>query len=115
LVFQPHARTTIHDHQSWVVWGTYSGKERETRFRRKDLPGESFPDLFPVWSREFSAGEVSFIDPPPGDIHDVENVDDRVSISLHIHATDISKQERNSYDIKTKTVRSFVQSYEPAR
>ena len=47
-------------------------------------------------------GEVSFIDPPPRDIHDVENVNDSVSVSLHVHATDIGKQARNSYDVQAK-------------
>jgi predicted metal-dependent enzyme (double-stranded beta helix superfamily) len=114
LVFRPRARTPIHDHQSWVVWGTYSGAERETRFRRRSAPSRSFPELTPAWRRVFSAGEISFIDPPPGDIHAVENVGEGVSVSLHVHATDISRQVRNSYDVETKTVRSFVQSYEPA-
>jgi len=114
LVFQPHARTAIHDHQSWVVWGTFSGSERETRYRREDHPGESFPRLARAWSKVFGAGEVSFIDPPPQDIHDVANAGDAVSISLHVHATDISKQARNSYDTKHRIVRSFLQSYERA-
>jgi predicted metal-dependent enzyme (double-stranded beta helix superfamily) len=114
LVFQPRARTTIHDHQSWVVWGTYSGKERETRYRRRDVSGQSFPQLTPAWVRVFASSEVSFIDPPPGDIHDVENANDSVSVSLHVHATDIGKQARNSYDVRNKIVKSFVQSYEPA-
>ena len=113
LVFQPHAHTTIHDHQSWVVWGTYSGAERETRYRRRDVPGASFPTLEPAWSRVFAAGDVSFIAPPPDDIHDVENASDSISVSLHVHATDIAKQARNSYDPKQRVVRSFVQSYEP--
>ncbi len=114
LVFQPHARTTVHDHQSWVVWGTYSGEERETRYRRTDVAGATFPRLTPQWSQLFTAGDVSFIDPPPADVHDVENVDDSVSVSLHVHATDIAKQARNSYDMRRKIVKSFVQSYEPA-
>jgi predicted metal-dependent enzyme (double-stranded beta helix superfamily)/ubiquinone/menaquinone biosynthesis C-methylase UbiE len=114
LVFQPHGRTTIHDHQSWVVWGTYTGQERETRYRRTETPGEAFPRLTVEWSRVFGAGDVSFIDPPPGDVHDVENVGDSVSVSLHVHATDIAKQARNSYDVKRRIVKSFVQTYEPA-
>jgi predicted metal-dependent enzyme (double-stranded beta helix superfamily)/ubiquinone/menaquinone biosynthesis C-methylase UbiE len=112
LVFQPHARTTVHDHQSWVVWGTYSGQERETRYQRRDVPGRAFPRLSPSWSKVFTAGEISFIEPPPGDIHDVENVTDGVSVSLHLHGTDIGKQVRNSYDVRHGVVRSFVQSYE---
>ncbi|HSD09906.1 MAG TPA: cysteine dioxygenase family protein [Candidatus Binatia bacterium] len=113
LVFRPHARTTIHDHQSWVVWGTYSGKERETRYHRREVAGRSFPELTLAWKRVFARGDVSFIDPPPGDIHDVENANDAVSVSLHVHATDIGKQARNSYDVRNKIVKSFVQSYEP--
>jgi predicted metal-dependent enzyme (double-stranded beta helix superfamily)/predicted methyltransferase len=114
LVFQPRARTTIHDHQSWAVWGTYTGEERETRYRRTEIAGEPFPRLTPEWSQVFAAGDVSFIDPPPGDVHDVENVGDSISVSLHVHATDIAKQARNSYDVKRRIVKSFVQSYEPA-
>jgi predicted metal-dependent enzyme (double-stranded beta helix superfamily) len=96
------------------VWGTYSGRERETRYRRTEIAREAFPRLTPQWSRVFAAGDVSFIDPPPGDVHDVENVGDSVSVSLHVHATDIARQARNSYDVKRKIVKSFVQSYEPA-
>jgi predicted metal-dependent enzyme (double-stranded beta helix superfamily)/ubiquinone/menaquinone biosynthesis C-methylase UbiE len=114
LVFQPHAETAIHDHQSWVVWGTYSGQERETRYRRTDVPGKSFPRLDTAWSKVFSAGEISFIDPPPGDVHAVANATDDVSISIHVHATDIAKQARNVYDVKHQIVRSFVQNYVPA-
>ena len=114
LVFQPKAATAIHDHQSWVVWGTYTGEEREIRYRRTDVAGKSFPRLDRAWSKVFSAGEISFIDPPPGDIHEVANVKDDVSISIHVHATDIAKQARNVYDVKHQLVRSFVQSYVPA-
>lgn len=114
LVFQPRARTTVHDHQSWVVWGTYLGREKETRYRKREIAGAPFPKLTPSWSNVFREGDISFIDPPPGDVHDVENVTDAVSVSLHVHATDIGKQERNSYDLEKKLVRSFVQSYEAA-
>ncbi len=114
LVFQPHAKTAIHDHQSWVVWGTYAGRERETRYRRTDLPGKSFPRLDEAWSKVFAGGEISFIDPPPGDIHAVANEGDDVSISIHVHATDIGKQARNTYDVQHQVVRSFVQTYQPA-
>jgi len=96
------------------VWGTYTGKERETRYARTDLAGDRFPRLTPQWSRVFGEGDVSFIDPPPRDVHDVENLTDFVSVSLHVHATDIAKQARNSYDVKRRIVKSFVQSYEPA-
>jgi arsenite methyltransferase len=114
LVFKPHAETAIHDHQSWVVWGTYAGRERETRYRRIDRPGQSFPKLEVAWSKVFAEGDVSFIDPPPGDVHEVANVTDDVSISIHVHATDIGKQARNVYDVKHRLVRSFVQTYVPA-
>jgi len=114
LVFQPRAKTAVHDHQSWVVWGTYTGRERETRYRRTEVPGKSFPRLDPAWSKVFASGEISFIDPPPGDVHEVANESDDVSISIHVHATDIGKQARNIYDMKHKVVRSFVQTYVPA-
>jgi predicted metal-dependent enzyme (double-stranded beta helix superfamily) len=114
LVVRPGARTPIHDHQTWTVWGSYHGRDREVRYERHDRGAESFPELVPVTSRVLSDGHVSLVPPPPYDIHRVENVGEAPSVSIHVHGADMSRQVRNAYDPQKKTVTSFVQSYEEA-
>lgn len=111
LVIRPGARTPLHDHQAWVVWGTYRGRDRETRYERRGGPG-AFPELVRLWERNVAAGAISFIPPPPADVHEVANVGEGNSVSIHIHGTDIAKQVRNVYDPDRQRVLSFVQSYE---
>jgi ubiquinone/menaquinone biosynthesis C-methylase UbiE len=111
LVFRPHARTPMHDHQAWVVWGVYSGREQESRFERRDRGPGRFPELVPLFTKVLPDDGTSFIPEPPADLHVVENLGDSESVSIHVHSTDISKQVRNSYDTKKEAVVPFVQSY----
>ncbi len=111
LVFRPHARTPMHDHQAWVVWGVYSGRERESRFERRDRGPGRFPELVALFTKVLPDDGTSFIPAPPADLHVVENLGDTESVSIHVHSTDISNQVRNSYDTTKETIVPFVQSY----
>ena len=112
LVLRAGASTPIHDHQTWSVWGTYMGQEKETRFERSAHSAHVFPELRAVSSRVLPDEGVSLIPRPPRDVHTVENIGGTVSVSIHIHGTDISTQTRNRYDTRKKVVVPFVQSYE---
>ncbi len=111
LVLRPHARTPMHDHQAWVVWGVYSGRERESRFERRDRGPGLFPELVPLFTKVLPDDGTSFIPAPPADLHVVENLGETESVSIHVHSTDIGKQVRNSYDTAKQAVVPFVQSY----
>jgi predicted metal-dependent enzyme (double-stranded beta helix superfamily) len=109
LVIRPGARTPIHDHQTWTVWGTMVGADRETRYEARGAG--PVPDLIPVGTRTLPDSGVSLIPGPPQDIHRLENVGSEPSVSIHIHGADMSRQTRNAYDERKKTVTQFVQSY----
>jgi len=112
LVLRPGARTPVHDHQTWTVWGSYKGKDKETPFSLGAAGADAFPQLQPLAPRVLSDQGIVFTPRPPHDIHIVENVGDTVSVSIHIHGADMRKQERNLYDLRKRVVIPFVQSYE---
>jgi predicted metal-dependent enzyme (double-stranded beta helix superfamily) len=97
-VFAPGVPSPVHDHGTWVVVGTYRGRERETRYRR--LEDSS------VRGRVGLGVERTFINPAgvvsvvPGDaIHSVEALDGRDAVSIHVYGADIVTQERSTYDL----------------
>lgn len=112
LVLRPGAHTPVHDHQTWTVWGTYKGKDKETPFSRGTEEADDFPQLQPLPPRVLPEQGIVFTPRPPHDIHIVENVGEIVSVSIHIHGADMRKQERNLYDLRKRVVIPFVQSYE---
>ncbi|MGH8008700.1 MAG: methyltransferase, partial [Candidatus Binatia bacterium] len=112
LVLRPGAHTPVHDHQTWTVWGTYKGKDKETPFSLGAEGADDFPQLQPLTPRVLPDQGIVFTPRPPHDIHIVENVGDTVSVSIHIHGADMRKQERNLYDLRKRVVIPFVQSYE---
>jgi len=109
LVIRPGASTPVHDHGTWTVWGTLSGKDRETRFALRTV--DTFPDPVAVAERVLSKGDMSRIPGPPDDLHRLENVGDGPSVSIHVHGADMRRQARHAYDLERRRVTSFVQSY----
>lgn len=109
LVIRPGARTPIHDHGTWTVWGTLRGEDRETRFELR--AGGAPTELVPVATQTLTGTRLSLLAGAPRDIHRLENVGATPSISIHVHGADMTRQTRNAYDEKRRTVTPFVQSY----
>jgi predicted metal-dependent enzyme (double-stranded beta helix superfamily) len=112
LVLRPGARTPVHDHHTWTVWGTLRGHEHEVRYTRSTVKDGEFPALQVVAEHTLPEDGVSVIPSPPGDVHRVENVGTIPSVSIHVHGADISTQTRSRYDLERHAVIPFVQSYE---
>jgi predicted metal-dependent enzyme (double-stranded beta helix superfamily) len=112
LVLRPGARTPVHDHRTWTVWGTLRGREREVRYATSATTEGEFPALRVVAEHALPEDGVSVIPSPPGDVHRVENVGTVPSVSIHVHGADISTQTRSRYDLERQAVIPFVQSYE---
>ncbi|MGH7821178.1 MAG: hypothetical protein ACREQ9_15540, partial [Candidatus Binatia bacterium] len=108
LVIRPGGRTPIHDHRTWTVWATLRGEDRETRFLRK---ADASAELVPIGARTVRGNAVSLLQDAPEDIHRLENAGATPSVSIHVHGADMSRQVRNAYDERKRTVTPFVQSY----
>ena len=106
LVWLPGQCTPIHDHVSWCVTGVYLGEEQEQRYELRGT--EDSPHLVPVDETINAVGTVCGF-APPGDIHQVHNSCDVLSVSLHIYGADISElgsSIRRSYSDPVMTTES---------
>ncbi|WP_329560666.1 cysteine dioxygenase family protein [Kitasatospora sp. NBC_01266] len=98
LVWLPGQATSIHDHASWCVVGTYLGAEEETVYRLATEGGRTV--LVPVSTTVHREGAVTYVT-PPGDIHRVRNATTDRTVSLHVYGLDVSLSGtsiRRTYD-----------------
>jgi 3-mercaptopropionate dioxygenase len=97
LVWRPRQITPIHDHVTWCVFGIIQGVEYEELFTVDEDNG----CLIPAGTSANWAGDVSGF-APPGDIHRVRNLWDKIAISIHVYGTDVSRigsSVRRYYDL----------------
>lgn len=109
VVWAPGQSAVPHDHTVWGLIGQLRGAER-TRSYEDPVPGAPLV----LRSEEvLQPGESAVVAPSVGDVHDVENAVDGISISIHVYGGDLSSlaDRRHRYDAKTGTVIPFVTSY----
>jgi predicted metal-dependent enzyme (double-stranded beta helix superfamily) len=97
IVWQPGARTRIHDHVTWCVFGVLAGAEHEDLYTL----AEDGTSLIEAGSTLNPTGSVSGF-APPGDVHRVRNAGDTTAVSLHIYGTDLNRigsSARRWYDL----------------
>jgi predicted metal-dependent enzyme (double-stranded beta helix superfamily) len=109
FVWGPGQETPVHDHCTWGVVGQLQGNEVSTNYARA-----ADGALRVTGVHTLGPGEVIAFSPEQGDIHQVRNGSDKVSISIHIYGSDIGRTERHKYDPATGAVQSFISGYSPA-
>lgn len=106
FVWGPGQTSPIHDHCVWGAIGVLRGQERATSFSRQDgrLVRGATADLLP--------GEVEYVSPRLGDIHQVSNaLDDQPSVSIHVYGANIGRIRRHVFDPVTGERSEFVSGY----
>ncbi len=98
-----------HDHTVWGLIGQLRGAERT---RVYDRPQVGQP-MAPRGDVVLHPGETTALSPRLGDIHDVANVADGVSISIHVYGGDLEAlaARRNRYDAATGATMPFIATY----
>lgn len=97
IAWRPGARTRVHDHVTWCVFGVLAGAEHEDLYTLS----EDGAALAGAGSNPNRAGEVSGF-APPGDVHRVRNTGADTALSLHIYGTDLNRigsSVRRYYDL----------------
>jgi predicted metal-dependent enzyme (double-stranded beta helix superfamily) len=111
LVWGPGQGTPIHDHSTWGVAGIVNNELRITNFVRLDDRKKSgFADLREASAISAPAGTVTYVLPPNEEIHQMENVTDTPTISLHVYGREIFKC--NMFDPMTKSYKEWSLNYE---
>lgn len=106
FVWAPGQETPVHDHTVWGLVGMLRGREASQRYAR-DSDGR----MLPVGARHvLRPGDVERLSPTEGDVHQVSNVEDAVSISIHVYGADIGQVRRHSFDANGNA-KTFVSGY----
>lgn len=106
FVWGPGQATPIHDHTVWGLVSVLRGKERQVRYERSAdgaLRAGKPQLLLP--------GEVEAVSPAIGDIHQIDNAHDGVSISIHVYGGNIGRIKRSIFDPATGARKAFVSGY----
>lgn len=110
FVWGPGQKTPVHDHLTWGLVGSLRGRERETAYEKQ--PDGSYKATGTSLLRP---GETTAVSPAIGDVHEVANdLDDQVSISIHVYGRNIGRVDRHVFDPATGTPKSFVSGYASA-
>ncbi|HEX8413224.1 MAG TPA: cysteine dioxygenase, partial [Sphingomicrobium sp.] len=106
FVWGPGQGTPVHDHTTWGAVGVLRGAERSQVFvEHGQDEWQPRGDAVIHWP-----GMVETVSPEIGDVHQVSNAVDRVSISIHVYGGDIGTTSRHSFPADGG-VRSFVSGY----
>lgn len=95
FVWGPGQATPVHDHGVWGVVGVLRGAEQAQAFA---ADGITPPRAFGPPHR-LLPGEIELIGPGLGDIHQVSNASDAVSVSIHVYGADIGRHRRHVYPL----------------
>lgn len=113
LVVPEGHETPIHDHLSWGLVGLYQGRQREEFYRRVDGGNndEGHAELERVETHEIGRGEYYALVPPDGDIHSVETISEKPSVSIHLLGADVGCIPRHAFDPEADFVQQFQSGY----
>jgi len=108
FVWGPGQQTPVHDHTVWGLIGQLRGAEASQPYDRQD------GKLIPVGPRlVLRPGQVEAVSPRIGDIHQVANAVDEVSISIHVYGGNIGAVRRSTYGVDGAP-RTFISGYSNA-
>ena len=108
FVWGPGQRTPIHNHRTWGAIGVLRGLEESVLFDRDKSTGL----LREGETKLLRQGDVDFVSPRLGDIHEVRNADDeQTSISIHVYGANIGAVKRHTFDRETGEPTDFVSGY----
>lgn len=108
FVWGPGQATPIHDHTVWGAVGQLRGREISTNYKM------SAGGLEVSGMDTLEMGQTISFSPVGGDIHQVKNGADDVSVSIHVYGADIGRVQRHVYDPATGTATTFISGYSPA-
>lgn len=108
-IWEPHQIDVIHDHNSWGVIGTLTGKVSERKYRRVDDGArDGYAELEEISHRLLIPGDTSSVMPLDGGIHRMENLTN-CSISINVYGKSYRKGYLHYYDAENRTVtRAYI-------
>ena len=109
VVWAPGQYAGPHDHRIWGVVGQLRGEEFSQEYHEPELGQKTKVRETVVLKR----GHTCSVAPHRGDIHDVENRTNGISISIHAYAGDLAEvaDKRRRFNPDTGEVLPFLADY----
>jgi 3-mercaptopropionate dioxygenase len=112
MVVPPLNSTKVHNHltDGWV--GLVQGEQLERHFRRLDDGARpDFADVRQVEEHAIRLGEITPIEYPGADIHQIVTTSREASVSLHVLFNDLGTVERQTFEPADQRATTFVSGY----
>jgi predicted metal-dependent enzyme (double-stranded beta helix superfamily) len=107
FVWGPGQGTPVHNHGVWGMVGVLRGVERSVQYTRR-----ADGSLEPGEEQVARPGDIAFVSPSIGDIHQVFNAaPDQVTVSIHVYGGNIGRVRRNVFDPSDGSTSAFVSRY----
>lgn len=111
-IWEPGATYPIHDHGAWGVVGAHLNRVMERKFKRMDDGAtEEYADLRQASEQTLSPGETTFVLPLNEGIHQMQAVDNRTAVTIHVYGAPVRKGYIHYFDAQEK---SAWRMYAPA-
>ena len=112
MVVAPGEMTRVHNHltDGWI--GLVQGEQIERKFRRFDDGSRpDYADIRLTEEERIALGDLTPLQHPDNDIHQILTVSREASVSLHILCNDLGTVQRQSFDIDKHEATTFVSGY----
>ena len=107
VCFAPGKGAPPHDHGTWAVVGIVEGEEQNTFWKRVDDGSRTGKaDLKKAAVKMYKPGDVATFTPEL--IHSLDNVTDKLSLSLHVYGRHLNHASRSKFDPDAHTVEPFI-------
>jgi predicted metal-dependent enzyme (double-stranded beta helix superfamily) len=109
VVWARGQKAIAHDHTMWGMFGQLRGAEA-TRLYDAPVAGQ---EMTVKAAATLRPGDTAFVSPSTCDIHDVENVNEGVSVSIHVYGGDLEAvlDRRHRYDTSNGQAIPFITQY----
>ena len=98
-IYEPGQYTPVHDHNSWGVYGCFSGNVEVVRYRREDDEiRQEYARLRETERRILLPADTSVVRPLNDGIHQAGNPSSGTCVMLSVYGTPIRRVYVNQYD-----------------
>jgi len=111
-IWEPGVCYPIHDHGAWGIVGAHINQLREIKYARVDDGLDpNHAEVKKIADATLALGETTFVLPLDEGIHQMQAVNNRVAVSIHVYGTPIRKGFIQNFDPHFHTA---IRVYQPA-
>jgi predicted metal-dependent enzyme (double-stranded beta helix superfamily) len=104
-IWEPNVVYPIHDHGAWGIVGAHINQIRERKFVRTDGgSNEDYAEIKQTSEKILSPGETTFVLPVDEGIHQMQALDNKTAVTIHVYGAPIRKGFIRCFDLQSNLV-----------